>query len=385
MDFNLSPDQIAIREMVRQFADNEIAPYANEWDEKHHFPVDTLKKAASLGLAGIYVKSDVGGTDLTRLDAAIIFEELATACPTTAAYLSIHNMVSWLIDTYADENLRQAWLPKLTSMEAFSSYCLTEPSSGSDAASLKTTAVRDGDHYILNGSKAFICGGSVSDVYACMVRTGGEGPQGISCVLVEKNTPGLSFGKKEEKMGWRNLPTTMVFFENCRVPVSNRIGAEGQGFKIALSALNGGRINIAACSLGGAKKCIALARRYMLERTQFKQKLAEFEALQFRLADMLTELEASRLLVYRAAVALDQKDPKMIMYCAMAKRLVTDLCFNICNQALQLHGGYGYIREYEIERYLRDLRVHQILEGTNEIMRLIIARQALSDTFNIEE
>lgn len=385
MDFNLSQEQLAIRDMVRQFAENEIAPFASEWDEKHIFPVETLRKAASLGLAAIYVRSDVGGTELSRLDSTLIFEELATACPTTAAYLSIHNMVSWLIDTYASEPLRQAWLPKLASMDKFASYCLTEPSAGSDAASLKTTATRDGDDYILNGSKAFICGGSVSDVYACMVRTGGDGPQGISCILVEKNTPGLSFGKREEKMGWRNLPTTMVFFDNCRVPISNRIGDEGQGFKIALSALNGGRINIAACSLGGAKQCIQLARQYMLERSQFKQKLADFEALQFRFADMLTEWEASKLMVHRAAVALDQNDTHKIMYCAMAKRLVTDLCFNICNQALQLHGGYGYIREYAVERYLRDLRVHQILEGTNEIMRLIIARQIFHDQFNLSQ
>ena len=267
MDFSLTHDQMAIREMVRNFAEKEIAPNAGEWDEKHFFPVAVFRQAASLGLAAISVRSDVGGTELTRLDSVLIFEELAAACPTTAAYLSIHNMVGWLIDTYADERLRQQWLPKLASMEAFSSYCLTEPSSGSDAASLKTTAVRDGDDYILNGSKAFICGGSVSDVYICMVRTGVEGPQGISCILVEKDRSGISFGKKEEKMGWRNLPTTMVFFENCRVPVSNRIGEEGQGFKIAMSALNGGRINIAACSLGGAKQCITLARQYLLERT----------------------------------------------------------------------------------------------------------------------
>jgi butyryl-CoA dehydrogenase len=383
MDFNLTTDQIAIRDMVRNFAANEIAPHAAEWDEKHFFPVDVLKKAASLGLGAIYVQSDVGGTALTRLDSAIIFEELAMACPTTSAYLSIHNMAGWLIDTYADDHLRKHWLPKFATMQAFSSYCLTEPGSGSDAASLKTTAVRDGEDYILNGSKAFICGGSVSDVYVCMVRTGSEGPQGISCILVEKERHGISFGKREEKMGWRNLPTTMVFFENCRVPVSNRIGAEGQGFKIALSALNGGRINIAACSLGGAKQCINLARQYMLERSQFKQKLAEFEALQFRFADMLTEWEACRLMIHRAAISLDQKDPQLIMHCAMAKRLATDLCFNICNQALQLHGGYGYIREYGIERYFRDLRVHQILEGTNEIMRLIIARQAFHETFKL--
>lgn len=384
MDFRFNDDQLAIRDMVRNFAEKEIAPYANEWDEKHHFPVETIRKAAELGLGAIYVRGDAGGSELTRTDGIIIFEELAAACPTTSAYISIHNMVGWLIDTYADDALRHKWLPKLASMEAFSSYCLTEPGAGSDAASLKTTAVRDGDEYILNGSKAFICGGSVSDIYACMVRTNGEGPQGISCVLVEKDRPGISFGKREEKMGWRNLPTTMVFFENCRVPVSNRIGQEGQGFKIALSALNGGRINIAACSLGGAKRSLMLARQYMLERKQFKQKLADFEALQFRLADMLTELEASRLMVYRAATALDQKDPKAIMYCAMAKRIATDLCFNICNQALQLHGGYGYIREYGIEKFLRDLRVHQILEGTNEIMRLIISRQAFSEEFQLD-
>lgn len=383
MDFSLSQEQIAIREMVRNFADKEIAPFASEWDEKHYFPVEALKKAASLGLAAIYVRGDVGGTELKRLDSTIIFEELATACPTTAAYISIHNMVSWLIDTYASEHLRQQWLPKLATMDVLSSYCLTEPSSGSDAASLKTTAIREGDEYILNGSKAFICGGSVSDVYACMVRTGKEGPHGISCVLVEKDRPGISFGKREEKMGWRNLPTTMVFFENCRIPVDNRVGEEGQGFKIALSALNGGRLNIAACSLGGAKQCLTLAHQYMLERTQFKQKLAEFEALQFRFADMLTDLDASRLMVHRAAVALDQNDPNAITYCAMAKKLATELCFNVCNQALQLHGGYGYIREYQVERYVRDLRVHQILEGTNEIMRLIIAKQVFFESFKI--
>lgn len=384
MDFNLNEEQLAIRETVRQFAENEIAPFASEWDEKHFFPVDTLRKAAALGFGALYVRSDVGGSQLSRLDSAIIFEELATACPTTAAYLSIHNMVGWLIDRYGSDQLRKLWLPKFASMEVFSSYCLTEPSSGSDAASLKTTAIRDGDDYVLNGSKAFICGGSVSDIYACMVRTNGDGPHGISCILVEKDRAGISFGKKEEKMGWRNLPTTMVFFENCRVPISNRIGEEGEGFKIALSALNGGRINIAACSLGGAQRCLSLARQHMLDRTQFQHKLADFEALQFRFADMLTDLEASRLMVYRAASALDQQHPNVIMYCAMAKRFATDLCFNICNQALQLHGGYGYIRDYPIERYFRDLRVHQILEGTNEIMRLIIARAAFQDTFKIE-
>lgn len=379
MDLALTEDQQAIQNMAQEFAEHEMAPYASEWDEKHIFPVETLKKAASLGLAAIYVRSDVGGSELSRLDAAIIFEELATACPSTAAYLSIHNMVAWLIDTYGDKAIREKWVPKLVTMDAMSSYCLTEPGSGSDAAALKTTAKRDGDEYILNGAKAFISGGSTSDVYACMVRTGEDGPNGITCVLVEKDREGISFGKREDKLGWHSQPTTAVFFENCRIPVSNRVGEEGQGFKIALSALNGGRINIAACSLGGAKQCIKLTRAYMLERKQFQHKLAELEALQFRFADMLTDFEASRLMVHRAARSLDTKDINAITHCAMAKRMATDLCFNICNQAIQLHGGYGYIREYPIERYFRDLRVHQILEGTNEIMRLIIARQAFHE------
>lgn len=383
MDFILTEEQTAIREMAKNFADKEMAPFAATWDEQHIFPIETLRKAAELGLGALYVRQDVGGTALSRLDSAIIFEELATACPTTAAYLSIHNMVGWLIDHYANEDLRQHWLPKLARLDAFSSYCLTEPSSGSDAASLKTTAIRDGEHYILNGSKAFICGGSVSDIYAVMVRTGGEGPQGISCLLVEKDTPGLTFGKREEKLGWHATPTTMVFFENCRVPVTNRVGDEGQGFKIALSALDGGRVNIAACSLGGAKQALRLTRHYMQERSQFKHKLAEMEPLRFRYADMLTDFEAARLMTYRAAAAIDQQDHQKAFYCAMAKRLTTDLCFDITNQALQLHGGYGYIREYSIERYLRDLRVHQILEGTNEIMRLIIARHAFDETFDL--
>ena len=383
MDFVLTQEQLAIREMAQQFAEKEMAPFASEWDEKYIFPIETLRKAASLGLATIYVTAEKGGSALSRLDSAIIFEELASACPSTAAYLSIHNMVAWLIDHYASDDLRKTWLPRLITMETFSSYCLTEPSAGSDAASLKTTAKREGEHYILNGAKAFISGGSVSDLYACMVRTGEEGPRGITCLLVEKNTPGLHFGKKEKKLGWHSQPTTTGFFENCRVPITNRIGEEGQGFKIALSALNGGRINIAACSLGGAKKCLTLARQYMFERSQFKQKLADFEALQFKFADMLTEWEASRLMVYRAASSLDQKDSKIIMYCAMAKRFATDLCFKICNEALQIYGGYGYMQDYPIERYVRDLRVHQILEGTNEIMRLIIARQAFQDGFEL--
>lgn len=381
MDFQLNEEQIAIQSMAREFAQQELTPYASEWDEKAFFPVDTLRKAAALGFAGLYIREDVGGSHLTRQDAVIIFEELSAGCVATAAYLSIHNMVSWIIDRYGNEMQRHRWLPHLTRMEYLSSYCLTEPGSGSDAAALKTTAVRDGDYYILNGAKAFISGGSVSDLYACMVRTGEEGPKGISCFIVEKDTPGLSFGKKESKMGWNSQPTTMVFFENCRVPAENLISKEGEGFKIALSALNGGRINIAACSLGGARACLSLAKNYMTERHQFQQTLSHFQALQFRLADMATELEAARLMVYRAANALDNQHPETPMYCAMAKRFATDIGFNLCNQALQIYGGYGYLKDYPLERYVRDLRVHQILEGTNEIMRVIIARRIFSEGF----
>lgn len=384
MDFTFTDEQQAFQKLARDFAANEMQPFAKEWDEKHIFPIETFKKAATLGLAGLCVRHDVGGSQLSRLDSAIIFEELAHACVSTAAYLSIHNMVAWLIDTYANDTLRQQWLPRLTTMELFGSYCLTEPGSGSDAASLKTTAVKKDNHYIVNGTKAFISGGSVSDIYACMVRTGSEGPKGISCLLIEKSTPGLSFGKKEMKLGWHSQPTTMVFFDNCKIPAENLIGNEGQGFNIALHALNGGRINIAACSLGGAKACLNLARQHMHERQQFKQKLAEFEALQFKFADMFTALESARLLVYKAATALDQYHPNAALYCAMAKRLASDNGFQICNDALQIFGGYGYMTEYPLERYFRDLRVHQILEGTNEIMRLIIARKTLDEHFIME-
>jgi len=383
MNFEITEDQRSFQQLAREFADNEMAPFAKEWDEKHFFPTDTLKKAAALGFAAICVKDDVGGTHLSRLDSALIFEELATACPSTAAYLSIHNMVAWLIDTYASNELRQHWLPKLATMDAFASYCLTEPGAGSDAASLKSTAVRDGDYYIVNGTKAFISGGSTSDIYACMLRTGEAGPKGISCILIPKETPGLSFGKKELKLGWHSQPTTMVYFENCRVPISNRVGAEGQGFNIALSALNGGRINIAACSLGGAKTSLELAKKYMHERQQFNKKLNEFEALQFKFADMLTAYESARLMVHHAAFKLDEKNALAPMYCAMAKRFATDNCFAICNDTLQIFGGYGYMMEYPIERFVRDLRVHQILEGTNEIMRLIVALNALDEKFVI--
>ncbi|MDQ2103792.1 isobutyryl-CoA dehydrogenase [Azospirillum isscasi] len=375
MDFALSEDQQAFRDTARDFAQQEMAPHAALWDEESVFPVETLRQAAALGFAGIYVGDDVGGSGLGRLDAALIFEELAAACPSTAAYISIHNMASWMIDRFGNQEQRERFLPKLTTMEHFASYCLTEPGAGSDAASLRTRAERDGDHYVLNGSKAFISGGGTSDVYVCMVRTGEPGPKGISCLVVEKGTPGLSFGKQEHKLGWKSQPTAAVIFENCRVPVANRIGGEGEGFRIAMKGLDGGRLNIAACSVGGARFCLEQAVAYTAERKQFGKPLNAFQALQFKLADMATELDAARLMLHRAAASLDAGSPDATMHCAMAKRFATDAGFQVVNEALQLHGGYGYIKEYPIERIFRDLRVHQILEGTNEIMRVIIARQ----------
>jgi alkylation response protein AidB-like acyl-CoA dehydrogenase len=377
MDFDLTEEQRAFQEMARAFATEQLAPHAAEWDEQCRFPVSALRAAAELGFAGIYVREDYGGAGLSRLDAAIVFEELAAGCTSTAAYISIHNMVAWMVDAFASDEQRARWLPDLMTMERFASYCLTEPGAGSDAASLATRAVAAGDHYVLNGSKAFISGAGEADVYLCMVRTGGEGPRGISCVVVERGAPGLSFGAQEKKLGWHSQPTAMVMFEDCRVPVGHRIGAEGEGFRIAMQGLDGGRINIAACALGAARACYERAREHLLERRQFGRRLAEFQALQFRLADMATELEAARLMVYRAASALDRAAPDATVVCAMAKRFATDVAFKVCNDALQLHGGYGYIKEYAIERFLRDVRVHQILEGTNEIMRLIIARRLL--------
>ncbi len=381
MDFQLSAEQCTMQKMVSDFAQQEMAPHAAKWDEEKIFPKEVLRKAASLGLGGVYVKEDVGGSNLPRLDAAIIFEALARACPSTAAYLSIHNMVAWMIDAHASDIQRQKWLPDIVSMQKFASYCLTEPSSGSDAASLKTTARLEGDCYVLNGSKAFTSGGSVSDVYACMVRTGEAGAKGISCILVEKDTPGLSYGKQEVKLGWNSQPTSMVFFEECRVPRENLIGELNRGFNIALSGLNGGRVNVAACSLGGASECLHLARKYLSEREQFGKKLQDFQVLQFRLADMYTELEAARLMVHRAAHAIDTEHPETPLFCATAKRYATDVGFEVSNHALQMFGGYGYLREYPIERFFRDLRVHQILEGTNEIMRVIASRRLLDDSF----
>jgi alkylation response protein AidB-like acyl-CoA dehydrogenase len=377
MDFDLTEEQRAIRLTAQEFADREFRPYAAEWDEKEILPLATLRRAAALGFGGIYVRDDVGGSALARLDAALIFEELATGCVSTAAYLSIHNMSAWMIDRFGNTEQRRRFLPKLATMEHCASYCLTEPGAGSDAASLTSRAVRDGDQYVINGAKAFISGGPSSDVFVVMLRTGGSGPKGISAIVVERGTPGLSFGKKERKLGWNSQPTAMVLFEDCRVPVANRLGAEGDGFKIAMMGLDGGRLNVSACSLGGARACLEAARLYMGQRRQFGKALAEFQALQFKFADMATELDAARLMVHRGAVSLDAGNPDATLHCAMAKRFATDVGFAVCDAALQLHGGYGYLKEFPIERYFRDVRVHQILEGTNEIMRLIIARRLL--------
>ncbi len=379
MDFALTEEQEAIQEMARRFAEDELAPHAARWDEEKHFPVDVIRKSAELGLAGIYTREDVGGSALGRLDAALIFEALSSGCTSTAAYISIHNMCTWMIDRFGSDELRKKYCPKLTSMELLSSYCLTEPGSGSDAAALKTKAVRDGDDYVLNGAKAFISGAGVSDLYVVMVRTGGDGPKGISTVLVEKGTPGLSFGANERKMGWNSQPTAIVNFEDCRVPVANRVGEEGDGFKFAMMGLDGGRLNIAACSLGTAGAALKTTMDYTNERRAFGKRLNEQQALQFRLADMATDLEAARVMLYQAAWKLDNKTPDATRFCAMAKRFVTDTGFDVVNNALQLHGGYGYLRDYPLERMLRDVRVNQILEGTNEIMRVIVARDLLRE------
>jgi len=379
MDFDLTQEQRAFQSTARQFARDEMMPYARDWDENETFPVESLRKAAALGFGGICVKEDVGGSALSRLDAALIFEELAQGCTSTAAYISIHNMAAWMIDAFGNADARKRFLPKLCIMQHFASYCLTEPGAGSDAASLTTRARRDSDTYVLDGAKAFISGGGVSDIYVVMARTGEGGPRGISCIVVEKGTPGLSFGAQEKKLGWKTQPTAMVMFENCRVPVSNRIGVEGQGFKIAMAGLDGGRLNIGACSIGGAQFCLDRTIDYMKERKQFGSRIADFQALQFRLADYATEIEAARLLLHRAAVAVGEGEPAATRLAAQAKRLATDTGFDVVNGCLQLHGGYGYLRDHPIERVLRDVRVHQILEGTNEIMRLIVSRAMLEN------
>ena len=379
MDFDLSEEQRAIQDTARVFAREEMMPFARQWDEDEVFPADTLRRAAGLGFGGIYVSAEFGGSALSRLDAALIFEELAQGCPSTAAYISIHNMVAWMIDAYGSSELRRRFLPDLCAMAKFGSYCLTEPESGSDAASLKTRARREHDQYVLDGTKAFISGGGTSDVYLVMARTGEGGPRGISCFLVENGTPGLSFGAQEKKLGWHSQPTAMVILDACRIPAANHVGAEGDGFKIAMSALDGGRLNIAACSLGGAQFCLDRTVDYMKQRKQFGTRLADMQALGFRVADYATELEAARLMLYRAATALDRREPAVTRLAAMAKRLATDAGFAVVNGCLQLHGGYGYLRDHPIERVLRDLRVHQILEGTNEVMRLIVSRDLLGN------
>jgi alkylation response protein AidB-like acyl-CoA dehydrogenase len=375
MDFQLSEDQRAIQDVAREFAEAELAPNSARWDEEKHFPVDVMRRAAELGFAGIYVRDDVGGSGLGRLDSAIIFEELSRGDVSVAAFISIHNMASWMIDRYGSEELRQRYLPRLTTMKLIASYCLTEPGSGSDAAGMRTRAERDGDSYVLNGSKAFISGAGTSDIYVVMARTGVDGPKGVSTFVVENGTPGLSFGAQEKKMGWNAQPTAQVNFDNCRIPAENLVNKEGEGFRIAMSGLDGGRLNIGACSLGGAQFAMEQAKAYMESRTQFGRPLKDFQGLQFKIADMATELEAARLMVRAGADALDKRDPKATQLCAMAKRFATDVGFKVANDALQVHGGYGYLKDYPVERVVRDLRVHQILEGTNEIMRVITARE----------
>ena len=374
MDFKLTDDQQAFQDTARKFARDQMAPNAAKWDEEKIFPEAELRTAAKLGFGGLYISPDFGGSGLGRMDNAIILEELAAGCTSTAAYISIHNMAASMIDRFGIKELKQKYLPKICTMEFFASYCLTEPSSGSDAAALRTKAARDGDHYVLNGTKAFISGGGRSDVYVCMVRTGGEGPKGISCLVVDKDSTGLSFGAQEKKLGWNSQPTSMVIFEDCRVPVTNLVGNEGEGFKIAMAGLDGGRINIASCSIGAARACLDAAIEYVQGRSQFGKPLSSFQTIEFRLADMATDLEAARLMVLSAAARLDENDSTATKFCAMAKRFATDVGFDVCNSALQLHGGYGYLKDYPIERFMRDARVHQILEGTNEIMRVIISR-----------
>jgi len=377
LSFDLGESQRAIRDMALAFAAERLAPNALEWDQTKHFPVDVIRETASLGMAGIYVSEAHGGSGLSRLEAALIFEALATGCPSIAAYVSIHNMVAGMIDRYGSPDQQARYLKRLCSMEILSSYCLTEPSAGSDAAALRTKAVLDGDHYIVNGTKQFISGAGATDLYVVMVRTGAPGAGGVSALIIEKDTPGVSFGPNEHKMGWNAQPTRQVIFQDAHIPAANRLGAEGAGFKIAMAGLDGGRINIGATALGGAQSALDKTLTYLKERKAFGKAIGEFQALQFRIADMATELEAARLMLWRAASALDAGAPDATLHCAMAKRFSTDIAFNVANEALQMHGGYGYLADYGIEKIVRDLRVHQILEGTNEIMRVIISRQIM--------
>lgn len=378
MDFSLTEEQQAFRDSARQFMEKALRPFAAEWDANSIFPVETLREAGQLGFCGLYTPEHAGGLGLSRLDASLVFDVLAEGCTSTTAFITIHNMATWMIASWAGEAVRDEWCPALTAGEKLASYCLTEPNAGSDAASLKTSARRDGDDYVLNGSKAFISGAGSTDVLVLMARTGVDGPKGISCFLIPSDLPGISFGRNEDKMGWKSQPTRQVILENVRVPARYRLGEEGEGFAIAMRGLDGGRINIASCSLGAAQAALDQALGYVQERKQFGQEIAAFQNTQFKLADMATHLVAARQMVRLAAWKLDQQQADRSTFCAMAKRMATDLCFDICNEALQLHGGYGYIREYPLERYVRDTRVHQILEGTNEIMRVIVARRLLN-------
>lgn len=377
MDFALNDDQRAIQDAARQFAEAELAPHSAEWDETKHFPVDVMRHAAEMGFCGIYTGEEHGGMALGRVEAALIFEELSRGDVSTAAFISIHNMATWMIDKFGSDDLRGRYVPSLVTMEKIASYCLTEPGSGSDAAAMRTMATRDGDHWVLNGSKAFISGAGTSDVYVVMARTGEAGPKGISAFVVNLGTPGLSFGAQEKKMGWNSQPTAIVAFDDCRIPVANLLGKEGDGFRYAMMGLDGGRLNIAACSLGGARLALETTLEYVNTRKQFGKPIADFQNTQFKLADMATQLDACRLMVLRGAWAMDTNHPEKTKWCAMAKRMATDVCFQIGDEALQLHGGYGYLKDYPLERIVRDLRVHRILEGTNEIMRVITAREMM--------
>ncbi|HYD13727.1 MAG TPA: acyl-CoA dehydrogenase family protein [Allosphingosinicella sp.] len=373
--FDLTDEQRQIQEMAQQFTADAITPHAAEWDEKHIFPRDTIRAAAELGFGSIYVSEDSGGIGLGRLEAALIMEAMAYGCPSTSAFISIHNMTAWMIDRFGSQAVKEKYLPQMVTMERIGSYCLTEPGSGSDAAALKTRAVRDGDHYVVTGSKAFISGGGKNENYICMVRTGQDGPKGISCLVIEKEMDGVSFGAQEKKLGWHSQPTAQVNFDSVRVPAENLVGGEGEGFRIAMMGLDGGRLNIGACSLGGAQRCLDEAIKYTKERKQFGSAIADFQNTQFMLADMETELQAARMLLYAAAVKVTENAPDKTKFAAMAKRLATDSGSSIVDRALQLHGGYGYLQDYPIERFWRDLRVHSILEGTNQVMRMIVGRE----------
>ncbi|WP_170004954.1 acyl-CoA dehydrogenase family protein [Pseudopontixanthobacter vadosimaris] len=375
--FQLTEDQRAIQDLAQRFTADNITPCAGEWDENKHFPKDVIRKSAELGFGAIYVSEESGGIGLGRLESALIMEAMAYGCPTTSAFISIHNMAAWMIDEFGNDALKSRYLPDLVTMEKMASYCLTEPGSGSDAAGLKTSAVRDGDHYVLNGTKQFISGAGVNDIYVTMVRTGEDKTKGITCLVVEKDTPGVSFGAPERKLGWHASPTAQVIFEDARVPIANRVGAEGEGFRFAMMGLDGGRLNIGACSLGGAQRCLDEAVAYTKERQQFGAPIAEFQNTQFMLADMATDVESARALLYLAAAKVTADAPDKSRFSAMAKRLATDNGSKVANDALQLFGGYGYLKDYPIERFWRDLRVHSILEGTNQVMRMIVGRALL--------